>query len=30
VAYLANFKSPKPAYDPSLPAMAIPRVTLLP
>ena len=30
VAYLANFKSPKPAYDPSLPAMGIPRVTLLP
>ena len=30
VAYLANFKSPKPAYDLSLPAMAIPRVTLLP
>jgi len=30
VAYLANFKSPKPAYDPSLPAMGIPRVTQLP
>lgn len=30
VAYLAGYKSPKPAYDPSLPAMGIPRVTLLP
>ncbi len=30
VAYLANYKSPSPAYDPSLPAMGIPRVTLLP
>jgi len=30
VAYLASFKSPKPAYDPSLPAMGIPRVTQLP
>jgi 5'-nucleotidase len=30
VAYLANYKSPKPAYDPSLASMAIPRVTLLP
>ena len=30
VAYLAGYKSPSPAYDPSLPAMGIPRVTLLP
>ena len=30
VAYLAGYKSPAPAYDPSLPAMGIPRVTLLP
>ena len=30
VAYLASYKSPRPAYDPSLPAMGIPRVTLLP
>jgi len=30
VAYLASYKSPSPAYDPSLPAMGIPRVTQLP
>ena len=30
VAYLAGYKSPAAAYDPSLPAMGIPRVTLLP
>ena len=30
VAYLANFKSPKAAYDTSLPALGIPRVTQLP
>ena len=30
VAYLASYKSPAPAYNPSLPAMGIPRVTLLP
>ena len=30
VAYLAGYKSPAPAYDPSLPAMGIPRVTQLP
>jgi len=30
VAYLVNYKSPKPAYDPTLPSMGIPRVTLLP
>jgi 5'-nucleotidase len=30
VAYLAAYKSPAAAYDPSLPAMGIPRVTLLP
>ena len=30
VAYLANYKAPAAAYDPTLPAMGIPRVTLLP
>jgi 5'-nucleotidase len=30
VAYLAGYKSPTPAYDPSQPAMGIPRMTLLP
>ena len=30
VAYLAGYKAPAAAYDPTLPAMAIPRVTLLP
>ena len=30
VAYLAGYKSPAAAYDPSLPALGIPRVTLLP
>ena len=30
VAYLAAYKTPAAAYDPSLPAMGIPRVTLLP
>ena len=30
VAYLAGYKSPAAAYDPTLPAMGIPRVTLLP
>jgi 5'-nucleotidase len=30
VAYLAGYKSPAAAYDPGLPAMGIPRVTLLP
>ncbi len=30
VAYLASYKSPAPAYDPTLPAMGIPRVTQLP
>jgi 5'-nucleotidase len=30
VAYLAGYKSPAAAYDPSLPAMGIPRVTQLP
>ena len=30
VAYLAGYKSPSPAYDPTQPAMGIPRVTLLP
>jgi 5'-nucleotidase len=29
-AYLVGFKSPRPAYDPSLPAMNIPRITRLP
>ena len=30
VAYLAGYKAPNPAYDPSQPALGIPRVTLLP
>ena len=30
VAYLSSYKSPKPGYDPSLPAMGIPRVTQRP
>ena len=30
VAYLAGYKAPNPAYDPSQPAMGIPRMTLLP
>ena len=30
VAYLAGYKSPAAAYDPSVPALAIPRVTQLP
>ena len=30
VAYLAGYKAPAAAYDPTLPALAIPRVTLLP
>jgi len=30
VAYLGGFKSPSPPYDPSLPAMGIPRMTQLP
>ncbi len=30
VAYLTNYKAPAAAYDPTLPAMGIPRVTLLP
>ncbi len=30
VAYLASYKAPAAAYDPTLPAMGIPRVTLLP
>lgn len=29
-AYLSGFKAPQPAYDPSLPAMGIPRVSRLP
>jgi len=30
VAYLAGYQTPNPAYDPSQPALGIPRVTLLP
>jgi 5'-nucleotidase len=30
VAYLSNYKSPKAGYDPSQPALGIPRVTQLP
>ena len=30
VAYLAGFKAPGPAYDPSQPVLGTPRVTLLP
>jgi len=30
VAYLAGYKSPAAAYDPTLPALGVPRVTLLP
>jgi 5'-nucleotidase len=29
-AYLSGFKAPQPAYDPSQPAMGIPRITRLP
>jgi len=29
-AYLAGYKSPQPPYDPGVPALAIPRISLLP
>ena len=27
-AYFGDYKSPKPVYDPAVPALAIPRITL--